>query len=94
MRTIVCLALLLVFSVSSAFAADASERRFIREGMSEGTVVMKIGKPDSESVDTTAGATFTIKRWIYFPTSGDRDVLTTIVLTRGEVIEVKREISR
>jgi hypothetical protein len=30
-------------------AADAAHRKFIREGMSEGEVVMKIGRPDSES---------------------------------------------
>ena len=39
---------------SSAFAADPGERKFIREGMSEGEVMMKIGKPDSESVDPVA----------------------------------------
>jgi len=93
-RQIAFVALLSVFCVSSAFAADASERKFIREGMSEGDVLMKIGKPDSESVDTGGGATVTVKRWIYFPTSGDQQTMTTIVLKNGSVIEVSRKMSR
>jgi len=94
MRPIACVALFLVFSISSAFAADASERKHIREGMSEGEVLMKIGKPDSESVDTGGGATVTIKRWIYLPTSGDQQTMTTVVLKSGKVIEVNRQVSR
>jgi hypothetical protein len=86
--------LLLLFCVSSVFAADASERKFIREGMSEGEVLMKIGKPDSESIDTGGGASLTVKRWIYFPTSGDEQTMTTIVLKDGKVIEANRTVSR
>ena len=87
-------ALLLFFCVSAVFAADPSERKFIREGMSEGDVLMKIGKPDSESVDTGGGATQTVKRWIYFPASGDQGTMTTVVLKNGKVTEVSRQISR
>jgi hypothetical protein len=94
MRTILCLAMLLVFSVSSALAADVSERKFVSNGMSEGAVLMKIGKPDSESIDTNANATFTIKRWIYLPTPGEHDTITTVVLKQGVVIDVTRELWR
>lgn len=94
MKPIGLVALLLMFCVSSAFAADASERKFIREGMSEGEVLMKIGKPDSESIDTGGGALVTAKRWIYFPAYGDQQTMTTIVLKDGKVIEVNRTISR
>ena len=94
MRSFVSIAILLVFSVSAALAGDASERKFIREGMSEGEVLMKIGKPDSESVDTGGGATVTVKRWIYLPASGDQQTMTTVVLTNGKVTEVTRQISR
>ena len=90
---IACMAFLLVFSVTSALAADANERRFIRQGMSEGDVLMKLGKPDSESVDTAGGATIVTKRWLYLPTSGDEQVLTTIVLEGGRVIQVIRQVS-
>ncbi|MFO1385960.1 MAG: hypothetical protein U1F55_07190 [Chitinivorax sp.] len=37
-------------------AADASERKFIREGMSEAEVLLQIGKPDSESIDSGGAA--------------------------------------
>ena len=38
--------LLLARASVSAFAADARERGFIRKGMAEGGVVLKIGQPD------------------------------------------------
>ena len=93
MKPIASLALLLLLWTSLALAADASERKFIREGMSEGDVLMKIGKPDSESVDTGGGATVTVKRWIYLPTPSDQQTLTTVVLKSGRVIEVTRKVS-
>jgi hypothetical protein len=79
---------------SSAIAADAGDRKFIREGMSEGEVMMKIGKPDSESVDSGGGAKVTIKRWLYFPTSGDPQTITTITIRDGRVAEISRQMSR
>ena len=85
--------LLLSFSVSLALAADPAERKFIREGMSEGEVLMKIGKPDSESTDTGGGASTTVKRWIYFPVPGDQQTMTTIVIRNGSVVEVSRKVS-
>jgi hypothetical protein len=87
-------ALLFLAAASSAFAADIGERRFIREGMSEGEVLLKIGKPDMTSEDTGGGAQVTRKRWIYLPASGDSQTLTTVVLEKGKVVEVSREISR
>lgn len=88
------LALLLGLNSVAALAADASERKFIREGMSEGDVLVKIGKPDSESVDSGGAAKVVEKRWIYLPTSGDAQTLTTITLRAGKVVEVTRQISR
>ena len=86
--------MLVAFAATSAFAADAKERKFIREGMSEGDVLMKIGKPDSQSEDTGGGAKITVKRWIYMPAYGDDQTMTTIVLERGKVKEVTRQVSR
>ena len=85
--------LAIMMAASSAFAADVSERKFIQEGMSEAEVLVKIGKPDSESVDG-GGTWVTVKRWIYLPTLGDSQTLTTITLREGKVINVEREISR
>lgn len=84
----------LLFVASTAFAADASERRVIREGMSEGEVVMKIGRPDSESVDTGYGAKVAVKRWMYFPAPGDPQTLTTLTIREGQVVEVSRQVAR
>ena len=77
-----------------AVAADAADRKFIREGMSEGEVVMKIGRPDSESTDTGGASKITVKRWIYFPAFGDSQTMTTITMREGKVVEVRRQISQ
>jgi hypothetical protein len=77
-----------------ALAADAGDRRFISTGMSEGEVLMKIGKPDSVSEDSGGGAKESIKRWVYFPTTGDSQTITTIVMKQGKVEKVERQIAR
>ena len=87
---VMCLAIF----ASCAFAADAGDRKFIREGMTEGEVLMKIGKPDSESTDTGGGAQVAVKRWIYFPASGDSQTMTTLTIRDGRVTKVDRQVSR
>lgn len=81
---------LAVFAVN-VLAADAGERKFIREGMTEAEVLIKIGKPDSQSEDTGGGSKVTVKRWIYMPAQGDARTMTTVVLKRGHVEEVTRQ---
>ncbi len=83
----------LVLAVNVASASDA-ERKFIREGMSEGEVLVKIGKPDSESVDSGGGARVVVKRWIYLPSPGDPQMVTTITIRDGKVAEVNRQMTR
>ena len=94
MKRIAGWGVLLLLVAVFVMAADPKERRFITKGMSEGQVLDKIGKPDSESYDSGGEATETIKRWIYLPTEGDAETITTVVLKKGKVIEVTREISR
>ena len=94
MRRIAGLGLLLILVAVFAMAANPKERRFITKGMSEGEVLDKIGKPDSESYDSGSEAKVTVKRWIYLPTEGDPETITTVVLKKGKVIQVTREISR
>lgn len=53
--------MLAALMTTSLLAASASERKFIREGMSEGGVRVKIGKPDGESDVSAGGATITEK---------------------------------
>jgi len=86
--------LCLAFLASSALAADSADRKFIRAGMSEGEVLMKIGRPDSESTDTGGGSKIAVKRWVYFPAPGDPQTMTTLTMREGRVVEVSREISR
>ena len=88
------IAMLCLVVSSLALAVDAGERRFITAGMSEGEVLMKIGKPDSQSEDSGGGAKVTVKRWIYLPAQGDSQTMTTIVLKNGKVEEVNRQVAR
>ena len=83
-----------MLALSTVAFAGAEERRFIREGMSEGEVLMKIGRPDSESNDSGGGAKTSQKRWIYLPAQGDPQTMTTIVIRDGKVVEVSRQVSR
>src|SRR3974390_1039815 len=92
-RRLIALLPLLIL-VTPAFGADVGERKFIRQGMSEGEVFLRIGKPDSESADTGHDSTFVIKRWIYLPARGDSQTITTVVLQQGKVIEVERKTVR
>jgi hypothetical protein len=80
-------------AASIAKATDPADRRFIREGVSQGEVLVKIGKPDSESVDTGGGATVAVKRWVYLPHPRDPQTITTITLREGRVVEVVRQVS-
>ena len=88
--SVLCLAL----AAFQALAADVNERRFIRDGMSEGEVLMKIGRPDSESENSGGGAKVREKTWIYFPAPGDSQTMTTVVIREGKVIRVDRKISQ
>ena len=74
-------------------AERASERRFIRTGMSESEVVRRIGKPE---VNTSSGRNKRkdAKHWSYLPAPGDPDTITTVTIVGGQVAEVERKIVR
>ena len=91
--SLVVVAVLAGFAID-VLAADAGDRKFIRDGMTEGEVLLKIGKADSQSEDTGGGAKMTVKRWIYLPTARDPQTMTTVVLKNGKVDEVTRQVSR
>ena len=86
--------LLTALIATSLYAANASERKFIREGMSEGEVLVKIGKPDSESTVTGGGANIAEKKWTYLPAPGDQQTITTITIREGKVTQVERQVVR
>ncbi|HBH37335.1 MAG TPA: hypothetical protein DDX06_03005 [Curvibacter sp.] len=96
---------LLIWGLSAlASAHDARERGFIRMGMTEGEVLVRVGKPDHEAwtggrVRGRDGAAIVQgrdgdKTWTYFPHEQDPDTLTVITFRAGTVVDVERKISR
>ena len=79
---------------ASAMAADAGERRFVREGMGEGEVLFKIGKPDHEAFVRNVRGEPEEKAWTYFPHPQDAQTLTVLTFHAGVVTRVDRKISR
>ena len=84
----------LLAAAASATAADAAERGFIRKGMAEGEVVLRIGKPDHEAFIRNIKDEPEEKAWSYFPHYRDPQTLTIITLRAGVVLSVERKISR
>jgi Domain of unknown function (DUF4124) len=69
---------------------SAAERKFLKSGMSEAEVIQKVGRPDVES-DGHAKAG---RRWLYLPTAGDPNTLTTLRFNGGTVTDVERKVVR
>ena len=88
------LVLSLAAAAVSAAAADARERGFIRQGMAEGEVLFRIGKPDHEALVRDVKGQPEEKTWTYFPDSRDPQTLTIITFRGGVVSNIERKISR
>ena len=71
----------------SPMAGDASERKFIRTGMTEAEVLAKLGQPDM----TVGGKNSNPVRWTYMPAPGDPEMITSVTLSKGTVTEVDRK---
>lgn len=87
-------AIVLLMSSASLLAADAGERKFIRKGMGEGEVVLKIGKPDHEAFIRVDRGQPEEKSWTYFPHPRDAQTLTIITFHAGMVSSIDRKIVR
>ena len=88
-------ALALAVSVcGAASGADAKERKFIREGIGEGEVLLKIGKPDHEAFIRVVRGEPDEKTWSYFPHARDPQTLTILTFHGGVVTRVERKIAR
>ena len=74
----------------SALAGDASERKFVRTGMTEAEVLTKLGQPDM----TAGGRNGSPVRWTYMPAPGDPETITSMTLTKGTVTAVERKAVR
>jgi hypothetical protein len=73
-----------------ARSGNAAERKFIRAGMSEAEVVMRIGRPDVDSKGRGKDG----KRWAYLPVAEDPNTLTTLTIAGGTVVAVERKVAR
>lgn len=67
----------------------ASERKFVRSGMSDAEVLQRLGRPD-----VTSGSRKSGRRWAYLPRPGDPDTMTTLTLQGGNVVDVDRKVVR
>ncbi|MCW5636335.1 MAG: hypothetical protein KIT17_23565 [Rubrivivax sp.] len=84
----------LAASSAGALAVDARDRSFIRKGMAEGEVLLKIGKPDHETFIRNVKGQAEEKSWTYFPHYRDPQTLTIITLRAGVVVDIERKIAR
>jgi len=71
-------------------AGDASERRFIRTGMTEAEVLHRLGRPDVQLNSRRKEG----RQWSYLPAPGDAQTVTTVTFAGGTVIRVERKILR
>lgn len=71
--------------------ADAAvvERRHVRDGMSDGEVLARLGPPDLQS-----GKTGRKMRWTYLPAPGDPQTVTLVRFDEGKVVGVERTTMR
>lgn len=85
----------LLAAASAAVAApDARDRGFISKGTPEGEVLLRIGKPDHESLIANTKGQPEQKTWTYFPHARDPQTLTIFTFKAGVVTEIERKIAR
>lgn len=73
---------------------NAAERPFLREGLEETEVLVKVGPPDLRSTGPAPSGRGKVKRWVYLPTEGDPATVTTVMLQQGKVVGIERRVSR
>jgi hypothetical protein len=71
-------------------AGDPAERRFLRRGMTEGEVIVKVGPP----AITRPGGRNAATHWTYLPAPGDPETVTIVVFSKGIVTDIERKVSR
>lgn len=89
-----CVAAVCAAVCTVAVAADARERGFIRQGMHEAEVLLRVGKPDHEAFVRNVRGQPEEKTWAYFPHPRDPQTLTVVTLRAGVVSAVERKIVR
>jgi hypothetical protein len=86
--------LLLAMASVKTSAADARERGFLREGMAEGEVLFRVGKPDHEAFVQNVAGQPEEKTWTYFPHARDPQTLTIVTFRSGVIASIERKIVR
>lgn len=69
--------------------AAVQERRHVKDGMSDGEVLAKLGPPDLQS-----GKTGRKMRWTYLPAAADPQTVTLVRFEDGKVVAVERTTMR
>lgn len=77
-------------SAKAAPAGNASERKHIRLGMSEGEVLARIGQPDVTNGARNAAS----PRWTYLAAPDDPETVTTLMFAQGRVVDIDRKVVR
>lgn len=72
----------------AAIAGDATERMHLRLGMSESEVLARLGSPDM----TVGAKNAPSPRWTYMPAPGDPETITTLMFTKGVLVDIERKI--
>jgi hypothetical protein len=67
---------------------DASERMHLRLGMTESEVLARLGSPDM----TVGAKNAPSPRWTYMPAPGDQETITTLMFTKGVLVDIERKI--
>jgi hypothetical protein len=91
-KALFCVALSV--AAAGAQAVDARDRGFLRPGMAEGEVLLKIGKPDHEAFVSNVRGAPEVKTWTYYPHYRDPQTLTIITLRSGVIDNIERKIAR
>lgn len=93
--TLLCIACL--WAGLACAQPNASERKFIHNGMSEADVVQKIGKPSHKGgASKRAGrrnGQQSATVWTYFPAPDDPQTTTVVTLSNGQVVNVERRVT-
>jgi hypothetical protein len=67
---------------------DASERLHLRLGMTESEVLARLGSPDM----TVGAKNAPSPRWTYMPAPGDQETITTLMFTKGVLVDIERKV--
>ena len=69
-------------------AGNATERMHLRLGMSESEVLARVGSPDM----TVGAKNAPSPRWTYMPAPGDPETITTLMFTKGVLVDIERKV--